>query len=82
MTYDTARDFGIDPTVCALNGGEDYELLFTIKQSDFETIKNNPDISIIGHVIEASAGCNLISKSQMVHPIKAQGWNSLKPNQE
>src|SRR6476661_2698635 len=59
MTYDTARDFGIDPTVCALNGGEDYELLFTIKQADFEKIKNNPDISIIGHITEAAAGCNL-----------------------
>ncbi len=82
MTYDTARDFGIDPTVCALNGGEDYELLFTIKQSDFEKIRNNPDISIIGHMTEASAGCNLISKSEKVHPIKAQGWNSLKGNQE
>jgi thiamine-monophosphate kinase len=82
MTYDTARDFGIDPTVCALNGGEDYELLFTIKQSDFEKIKNNPDISIIGHITESSAGCNLISKSQKVHPIKAQGWNSLKGIQE
>ena len=78
MTYDTARDFGIDPTVCALNGGEDYELLFTINQTDFEKIKNNPDISIIGHITESSAGCNLISKSEKVHPIKAQGWNSLK----
>lgn len=82
MTYDTARDFGIDPTVCALNGGEDYELLFTIKQSDFEKIRNNPDISIIGHITEASAGCNLISKSEKVYPITAQGWNSLKGNQE
>ncbi len=78
MTYDTARDFGIDPTVCALNGGEDYELLFTIQQADFEKIKNNPDISIIGHITEVSAGCNLISKSEKVHQIKAQGWNSLK----
>ncbi|MES2873096.1 MAG: thiamine-phosphate kinase [Bacteroidota bacterium] len=78
MTYDTARDFGIDPTVCALNGGEDYELLFTIKQDDFEKLKNSPDISIIGHITEPSAGCNLISKSEKVHPIKAQGWNSLR----
>ncbi len=78
MTYDTARDFGIDPTVCALNGGEDYELLFTISQSDFEKVKNNPDISIIGHITEQSAGCNLVSKSGVVHKIKAQGWNSLK----
>lgn len=82
MTYQTARDFGLDPTVCALNGGEDYELLFTIKQSDYEKIKFNPDISIIGHITEASAGCNMISKSEIVHPIKAQGWNSLKSNKE
>ncbi|SKB72901.1 thiamine-phosphate kinase [Daejeonella lutea] len=82
MTYDTARDFGIDPTVCALNGGEDYELLFTIKQADFEKIKNNPDISIIGHITEPASGCNLISKSEKVHPIKAQGWNSLKHSTE
>lgn len=78
MTYDTARDFGIDPTVCALNGGEDYELLFTINQSDYEKIKNSADISIIGHITEASAGCNLISKSDIVHEIKAQGWNAFK----
>ena len=80
MTYDTARDFGIDPTVCALNGGEDYELLFTIDQKDFETIKNNPDISIIGHITEPAAGCHLISKAGKVHPIMAQGWNSIKKN--
>jgi thiamine-monophosphate kinase len=78
MTYDTARDFGIDPTVCALNGGEDYELLFTIAQSDYEKIKNSADISIIGHITEPSAGCNLISKSDIVHEIKAQGWNAFK----
>ncbi|MBC7745633.1 MAG: thiamine-phosphate kinase [Flavobacterium sp.] len=78
MTYDTAREFGIDPTVCALNGGEDYELLFTIKQSDYEKIKNSADITIIGHITEKSAGCNLISKSEIVHEIKAQGWNTFK----
>ncbi|HYK76853.1 MAG TPA: thiamine-phosphate kinase [Daejeonella sp.] len=82
MTYDTARDFGLDPTVCALSGGEDYELLFTIPQADYERIKNNADISIIGHITEASAGCNLISKSGNVHSIKAQGWNSLRKNEE
>lgn len=78
MTYDTAREFGIDPTVCALNGGEDYELLFTVAQADFEKIKHNPDISIIGHITEESAGTNLISKSQIVHPIQAQGWTAFK----
>lgn len=80
MTYDTARDFGLDPTVCALSGGEDYELLFTIKQADYDKIKNNHDVSVIGHITEASAGCHLVSKSGNVHAIKAQGWNSLKGN--
>ena len=81
MTYDTAREFGIDPTVCALNGGEDYELLFTIDQSDYDKIKNSADISIIGHITEPFAGCNLISKSDIVHEIKAQGWNAFKKNE-
>jgi len=78
MTYDTAFNFGIDPTVCALNGGEDYELLFTIKQDDFEKVKGLLDITVIGHITEPDAGCEMISKSNKVHPLKAQGWNSLK----
>ena len=78
MTYDTAREFNLDPTTCALSGGEDYELLFTVPQSAFEKIKNNPDISIIGHITEKSAGMNIISRSNNSHPLKAQGWNSLK----
>jgi len=76
MTYDTAREFGLDPTVCALSGGEDYELLFTIRQADYEKLKNQPDISVIGHITEESAGSELLSKSGNVHPIKAQGWNA------
>jgi len=76
MTYDTAREFNLDPTVCALSGGEDYELLFTVKQSDYEKIKNHPDISVVGHITEVSAGRNLISKSGVVHELKAQGWNA------
>ncbi|WP_374166132.1 thiamine-phosphate kinase [Arcticibacter sp. MXS-1] len=76
MTYETAREFNLDPTVCALSGGEDYELLFTIKQDDYDKVKNNPDITTIGHITEKSAGMNLISKSGVVHTLKAQGWNS------
>ena len=76
MTYDTAREFGIDPTICALNGGEDYELLFTVKQADYDKLKNQADISVIGHITESAAGCELISKSGKVHQIKAQGWNA------
>ncbi len=78
MTYETAREFNLDPTVCALSGGEDYELLFTIKQADYDKIKHDVDVSIIGYITEASAGCNLISKSGQVHELKAQGWNAFK----
>jgi len=78
MTYDTAREFNLDPTICALSGGEDYELLFTVKQSDYDKLKNQPDISIIGHITEASAGRNLVSRTGNVHELKAQGWNAFK----
>ncbi|NQD70520.1 thiamine-phosphate kinase [Sphingobacterium shayense] len=78
MTYDTAREFGLDPTICALNGGEDYELLFTIPQEQYDKVKNQLDITIIGYITEESAGREMISKSGHVHPIKAQGWNAFK----
>src|SRR5690606_26934307 len=76
MTYETAREFGLDPTVCALSGGEDYELLFTIKQEDYDRVKGSVDITVIRHITEPNEGCELISKSGNVHPIKAQGWNA------
>lgn len=76
MTYETAREFNLDPTVCALSGGEDYELLFTVKQADYDKIKFKMDITIIGYITEPSAGYNLITKSGNVHPLKAQGWNA------
>jgi thiamine-monophosphate kinase len=78
MTFDTAREFNLDPTICALSGGEDYELLFTVKQSDYDKIKYKMDISIIGYITEPSAGCNLITRGGVVHPLKAQGWNAFK----
>ncbi|MGJ1205553.1 thiamine-phosphate kinase [Sphingobacterium lactis] len=78
MTYETAREFGLDPTVCALSGGEDYELLFTVPQSDYDKVKNQMEITVIGHITEAAAGYQLISKSGNVHDIKAQGWNAFK----
>lgn len=75
-TYDLAREFGLDPTVCALSGGEDYELLFTIKQDDFEKVKNSVLLSVIGHMTDQSEGCVMIDKSGGQHELKAQGWNS------
>jgi len=53
-------------------------LLFTIKQADYDKIKHDVDISIIGHITEAAAGCHLVSKSGNVHELKAQGWNAFK----
>lgn len=82
MTFETAREFNLDPTVCALSGGEDYELLFTIKQADYDKIKLQMDITIIGHITDASAGCNLVTKAGVVHALKAQGWNAFPPGAE
>ncbi len=76
-TYNTARDFNLDPTVCALNGGEDYELLFTIRQEDYPKIKANPDITVIGHITHIKDGVNLITKGGTSHPLTAQGWDAL-----
>ena len=76
-TYTMAREFNLDPTVCALSGGEDYELLFTIDSSDFPKIKANPDITVIGHMTSKREGVNLISKGGTSTPITAQGWDSL-----
>ena len=78
QTAEMARTFGLDPTVCALSGGEDYELLFTIKQADYDKLKHDVDISVIGHITEESAGNYLVSKSGNVHELKAQGWNAFR----
>lgn len=81
VTYQGAREFNLDPTVCALSGGEDYELLFTISQGDYEKIKGQPDITVIGHMTGKSEGYHLIGKSGHVHKLTAQGWDSfLKKN--
>lgn len=78
MTYDRARQFNLDPTLCALSGGEDYELLFTVPLADHEKVANHPDITVIGHMTERSAGLNLITKNGVSAPLKAQGWDSFK----
>ncbi len=71
----TAIDFNLDPTTCALNGGEDYELLFTIDQKDFDKIKGNPHVSFIGHMTNEQDGKYFIDKSGSAITLKAQGWN-------
>jgi len=76
-TYETAREFDLDPSMCALNGGEDYELLFTIAQADHDKLKNNPNLSIIGHMADESSGYHLVTKSEQVVKLTAQGWDAL-----
>lgn len=71
-----AFKFGLDPTVCALNGGEDYELIFTIKQEDYDKITLNEEISVIGYMAELEEGCKLISRGGNLFDITAQGWNA------
>ncbi|MFN5032969.1 MAG: thiamine-phosphate kinase, partial [Flavobacteriia bacterium] len=71
----TAIDFNLDPSTCALNGGEDYELLFTIKQEDFDKIKGNPHMTIIGHMTNEKDGIYYVDKNGSALTLKAQGWN-------
>ena len=75
QTYQTSMDFNINPTVSALNGGEDYELLFTINQKDYEKIKNDPNLTVIGHITKKSQGINLIGNGDTSTALQAQGWN-------
>jgi len=73
-----AYKFGLDPTVCALNGGEDYELIFTMKQEDYDKITLNEEISVIGYMTDIEAGCKLHTKGGNTFPITAQGWNAFQ----
>ncbi|MGB0430413.1 MAG: thiamine-phosphate kinase [Bacteroidia bacterium] len=71
-----AEEFQMNPTTCALNGGEDYELLFTANPGHFAALSENKDISIIGHISNQRGVCNLVTKNENVFPLKAQGWES------
>jgi thiamine-monophosphate kinase len=74
-TYDTAiNDFNISPITAALNGGEDYELLFSIRQEDYEKIKLHPEISTIGYFTEPEKDIHLVLRSGSLVKIQAQGW--------
>jgi thiamine-monophosphate kinase len=77
-TLKAAMEFNISSVTAAMNGGEDYELLFTISQDDYEKVKDIMGISIIGHMTDESEGINLITKTGSHIPIKAQGWDALR----
>lgn len=74
QTKKMAEEMNINPLVAALNGGEDYELLFTLALSDYDKIKNDVDFTIIGHMTEAKDGVNLITGAGSAIPLVAQGW--------
>ena len=74
QTRTMAEELNINPLVAALNGGEDYELLFTIDIKDYEKVKNDPDFSVIGHITDPSVGINLITGAGSAIPLEAQGW--------
>lgn len=78
QTCNVADEFKIEPAIFAMNGGEDYELLFTISQSDYEKVKELHQFCIIGHITEENEGYELVHKSGATVPIVAQGWNPLK----
>ncbi len=71
------EEFELDSTMIALSGGEDYELLLTVSQSDFDKIKGNPNLTVIGHMTEESAGMHLITRANQAIPLVARGWNSM-----
>jgi len=80
--YEDAKQFAykleVDPTACALSGGEDYELLFTVAQADYEKIKLNDQISVIGYMTEPEEGKHILTRGGNKHALVAQGWNHLK----
>jgi thiamine-monophosphate kinase len=73
-----AYKFEIDPTACALSGGEDYELLFTLPQADYDKLVLNEQISVIGYMTDPEQKPTIITKGGSKHLITAQGWNHLK----
>ncbi len=77
-TKEMALEFNIDPTAAALSGGEDYELLFTIPQQDYEKITRSEQISVIGYVTDAKEGAILLTKGGNKHKLTAQGWNAFQ----
>lgn len=81
LDYQTAvmaEELNMNVTTCALNGGEDYELLFTVPLSRHEEVSQIKDVKVIGHITRADLGCALISRDGKEFELKAQGWNPLK----
>ena len=79
-TMNLAKDLNLNPIFCALNGGEDYELLFTISQDHYDKLKKDVDFTIIGHVTDKKEGNNFITKDSTSHPITRDGLRVKRTN--
>lgn len=80
--HDEAKQYAykleLDPTACALSGGEDYELVFTVPQSDYDKLLLNEQVSIVGYITDAGEGAHIVTKGGNTHKLTAQGWNAFK----
>ncbi len=81
-TINLAKEMNLDPTVCAMSGGEDYELLFTINPDDYDKIKNSPDFTVIGTMVDEAEGFLLISRDGTPVGIESQGYNAFLKSKE
>jgi len=81
-TVQLSVDFNLTPTLCALSGGEDYELLFTISMDDFDNIKGNPNLTVIGHMTAENSGMYMVTKAGNSIELKAQGWDGMHFSEE
>jgi len=77
-TINLANELNMNPITCALSGGEDYELLFTISQLHYDKFKKDADFTIVGYVTDSSEGSNFIAKDGTSHLLTAQGWDPMK----
>ena len=82
QTFRMAEELNMNATVCALSGGEDYELLFTVPLADYDKLLTLEDISIIGHTCPKEDGCSLVTRDGNTFELKAQGWVNFNPDQE
>ncbi len=73
-----AEELNMNVTTCALNGGEDYELLFTVPIGDHAKIEDLQDVKIIGHITRKELGTQLVTRDNQEFELKAQGWNPIK----
>lgn len=81
-TYNRAMEFSLDPTICVLNGGEEYQLMFTLSESAYEAISEVKDVSVVGTMMPPEEGRKLVTRSNNEYELKAQGWNAFAQQQD